>query len=132
MREFFDVLSKSVGSVASTWCYPWGVGVSMSGDAAVRGRNDRQAASSVSARARDYLRKVALADCGCAAFGAFAAIQPPPGDHAMALHVRADPLFAPADHPEEDRGAGEGSGAYLRRPERIRTNYILCHITSLI
>ena len=41
-------------------------------------------------------------------------------------------LFAPADPPEEDRGAGDRSGAYLRRPERIRTNYILCHITSLI
>jgi len=47
----------------------------MSGYAAVRGRLGRQASSSTSAWAKDYLRRVALADFGCAIVGVFAAVQ---------------------------------------------------------
>ena len=47
----------------------------MSGFAVVRGRYGRQTASGASGWARDYLRRAALADFGCAILGVFAAAQ---------------------------------------------------------
>jgi exopolysaccharide biosynthesis polyprenyl glycosylphosphotransferase len=59
----------------------------MSGYAAVRGRYGRQTRSGTSAWARDYLRRAALADLGCAVIGVFAAVQLRFGDHSTALYV---------------------------------------------
>src|SRR5579859_1233909 len=59
----------------------------MSGYAAVRGRYGRQTASGASAWAKDYLRRAALADLGCAIIGVFAAVQLRFGDHAKVLYV---------------------------------------------
>ena len=59
----------------------------MSGYAAVRGRYGRQTASGASAWAKDYLRRAALADLGCAIIGVFAAVQLRFGDHATAPYV---------------------------------------------
>ena len=47
----------------------------MSGFAVARGRYDRQAIRRVSGWERDYLRRAALADLGCAILGVFAAAQ---------------------------------------------------------
>lgn len=47
----------------------------MSGFAVARGRYDRQAIRRISGWARDYLRRAALADLGCAVLGVFAAAQ---------------------------------------------------------
>jgi exopolysaccharide biosynthesis polyprenyl glycosylphosphotransferase len=47
----------------------------MSGFAVARDRHDRQAARRVSGWARDYLRRAALADFGCAIVGVFVAAQ---------------------------------------------------------
>src|SRR5580704_5939662 len=59
----------------------------MSGYAAVRGRYGRQAVGGASAWARDYLRRAALADLGCAIIGVLAAVQLRFGGHATALYV---------------------------------------------
>jgi exopolysaccharide biosynthesis polyprenyl glycosylphosphotransferase len=59
----------------------------MSGYAAIRGRYGRQTASTTSAWAKDYLRRAALVDFGCAIIGTFAAVQLRFGDHATALYV---------------------------------------------
>ncbi len=59
----------------------------MPGYAAIRGRYGRQTASTTSAWAKDYLRRAALADFGCAIIGTFAAVQLRFGDHATALYV---------------------------------------------
>jgi exopolysaccharide biosynthesis polyprenyl glycosylphosphotransferase len=59
----------------------------MSGYAAVRGRYGRQAVGGASAWARDYLRRAALADLGCAIIGVFAAVQLRFGGHATVLYV---------------------------------------------
>jgi exopolysaccharide biosynthesis polyprenyl glycosylphosphotransferase len=47
----------------------------MSGYAAVRGQYDRRTASSASTWEKDYLRRAALADLGCAVVGVLAAVQ---------------------------------------------------------
>ena len=54
---------------------PVGGSVRMFGIAASRGRYDRQASGRLSVWTRDYLRKAALADLGCAIVGVFAAAQ---------------------------------------------------------
>lgn len=59
----------------------------MSGYAAVRGRYGRQAVGGASAWARDYLRRAALADLGCAVIGVLAAVQLRFGGHAKVLYV---------------------------------------------
>ena len=59
----------------SSWALPAGGGVRMSGFAVARGRYDRQVVRRVSGWARDYLRRAALADFGCAILGVFAAAQ---------------------------------------------------------
>ena len=59
----------------------------MSGYAAVRGRYGRQAVGGASAWARDYLRRAALADLGCAIIGVLAAVQLRFGGHATVLYV---------------------------------------------
>jgi exopolysaccharide biosynthesis polyprenyl glycosylphosphotransferase len=59
----------------------------MSGYAAVRGRYGRQTASSTSTWAKDYLRRVALADLGCAVVGVFAAVQLRFGNHVTEIYV---------------------------------------------
>ena len=59
----------------------------MSGYAAVRGRYGRQAVGGASAWARDYLRRAALADLGCAVIGVFAAVQLRFGGHAKVPYV---------------------------------------------
>jgi hypothetical protein len=47
----------------------------MSGYALVRGRSRRQTANSTSSWVKDYMRRAALADLGCAVAGVFAAAQ---------------------------------------------------------
>jgi exopolysaccharide biosynthesis polyprenyl glycosylphosphotransferase len=59
----------------------------MSGYAAVRGRYGRQTASSTAVWAKDYLRRAALVDFGCAIIGVFVAVQLRFGDHATAPYV---------------------------------------------
>ena len=59
----------------------------MSGYAAVRGRYGRQTANGTAVWAKDYLRRAALADFGCAIIGVFAAVQLRFGDHATAPYV---------------------------------------------
>jgi exopolysaccharide biosynthesis polyprenyl glycosylphosphotransferase len=59
----------------------------MSGYAAVRSRYGRQTASNASAWAKDYLRRVALADLGCAILGVFVAVQLRFGSHVTATYV---------------------------------------------
>ncbi len=59
----------------------------MSGYAAVRGRYGHRTTSGTSAWAKDYLRRAALADLGCAVVGVFAAVQLRFGDHATGLYV---------------------------------------------
>src|SRR5580693_230923 len=59
----------------------------MSGYAVVRGRLGQDTASSASTWARDYLRRVALADFGCAVVGVFAAGQLRFGNHASDIYV---------------------------------------------
>jgi exopolysaccharide biosynthesis polyprenyl glycosylphosphotransferase len=59
----------------------------MSGYAVVRGRYGRQTASNASAWAKDYLRRVALADLGCAVVGVFAAVQLRFGDQVSGTYV---------------------------------------------
>jgi exopolysaccharide biosynthesis polyprenyl glycosylphosphotransferase len=59
----------------------------MSGYAAVRSRYGRQTASNASAWAKDYLRRVALADLGCAILGVFVAVQLRFGSHVTATYI---------------------------------------------
>jgi len=59
----------------------------MSGYAAVRGRYGRQTVGGASAWAKDYLRRAALADLGCAVIGVLAAVQLRFGGHANVLYV---------------------------------------------
>jgi exopolysaccharide biosynthesis polyprenyl glycosylphosphotransferase len=59
----------------------------MSGYAALRGRYRRQTASTTSAWAKDYLRRAALADFGCAILATFAAVQIRFGENVTALYV---------------------------------------------
>jgi exopolysaccharide biosynthesis polyprenyl glycosylphosphotransferase len=59
----------------------------MSGYAAVRGRYGRQTASSTSTWTKDYLRRAALADLGCAVVGVFAAVQLRFGNHVTGIYV---------------------------------------------
>jgi exopolysaccharide biosynthesis polyprenyl glycosylphosphotransferase len=59
----------------------------MSGYAAVRGRYGRQTASGTAVWAKDYLRRAALADFGCAIIAVFAAVQLRFGDHAKVTYV---------------------------------------------
>jgi len=59
----------------------------MSGYAVIRGRQSRQAAAQSSTWTRDYLRKAALADLGCAVVGVFAAVQLRFGNHLTATYV---------------------------------------------
>jgi len=59
----------------------------MSGYAAIRSRYGRQTASNASAWAKDYLRRVALADLGCAVLGVFVAVQLRFGSHVTATYV---------------------------------------------
>jgi len=59
----------------------------MSGYAVVSGLPDRQAARRVSSWARDYLRKVALVDLGCATVGVFAAAQLRFGDDVTGPYI---------------------------------------------
>jgi exopolysaccharide biosynthesis polyprenyl glycosylphosphotransferase len=59
----------------------------MSGYAAVRGRYGRQTVGGASAWAKDYLRRAALADLGCAVIGVLAAVQLRFGGHAKVLYV---------------------------------------------
>jgi exopolysaccharide biosynthesis polyprenyl glycosylphosphotransferase len=54
---------------------PAGGSVRMFGIAATRGRYDRQASGRLSVWTKDYLRRAALADLGCASVGVFAAAQ---------------------------------------------------------
>jgi exopolysaccharide biosynthesis polyprenyl glycosylphosphotransferase len=59
----------------------------MSGYAVVRSRQGRQTAVQTSTWTRDYLRKAALADLGCAVVGVFAAVQLRFGNHVTATYV---------------------------------------------
>jgi exopolysaccharide biosynthesis polyprenyl glycosylphosphotransferase len=59
----------------------------MSDYAVVRDSVARQTASSASTWARDYLRRVALADLGCAVVGVFAAVQLRFGEHVTGTYV---------------------------------------------
>src|SRR5580704_19584996 len=59
----------------------------MSGYAAVRGRYGRQTASGTAVWAKDYLRRAALADFGCAIIAVFAAVQLRFGDHVKVTYV---------------------------------------------
>ena len=59
----------------------------MSGYVTVRSRYTRQTASSASAWAKNYLRRVALADLGCAILGVFVAVQLRFGSHVTATYV---------------------------------------------
>jgi exopolysaccharide biosynthesis polyprenyl glycosylphosphotransferase len=54
---------------------PAGGSVRMFGIAATRGRYDRQASRRLSVWTKDYLRRAAVADLGCASLGVFAAAQ---------------------------------------------------------
>jgi exopolysaccharide biosynthesis polyprenyl glycosylphosphotransferase len=59
----------------------------MSGYAVVGGRLGRQTASDASTWAKDYLRRIALADLGCAVVGVFAAVQLRFGNHVTDTYV---------------------------------------------
>ena len=59
----------------------------MSGYAVVRGNVARQTATSASTWAKDYLRRAALADLGCAVIGVFAAVQLRFGEHVTATYI---------------------------------------------
>jgi exopolysaccharide biosynthesis polyprenyl glycosylphosphotransferase len=59
----------------------------MSGYAVARDHYDQQTASTASTWARDYLRRAALADFGCAVVGVFAAVQLRFGNHVTATYV---------------------------------------------
>jgi exopolysaccharide biosynthesis polyprenyl glycosylphosphotransferase len=59
----------------------------MSGFAVARDRYDRQAIRRTSSWARDYLRRAALVDLGCAILGVFAAAQLRFGDHVTGTYV---------------------------------------------
>jgi exopolysaccharide biosynthesis polyprenyl glycosylphosphotransferase len=59
----------------------------MSGYAVVRGRYDRQTTSNTSAWSKDYLRRAALADLGCAVVGVFAAVQLRFGNHVTPIYL---------------------------------------------
>jgi len=59
----------------------------MSGYAVVRGLDGRRTTSGAAAWARDYLRRAAAADLGCAVLAAFAAVQLRFGDHVTAAYV---------------------------------------------
>ena len=63
------------GTVPSMLGAARGGWVRMSGFAVARERYDRQAVRRVSGWARDYLRRAALADFGCAILGVFVAAQ---------------------------------------------------------
>jgi exopolysaccharide biosynthesis polyprenyl glycosylphosphotransferase len=68
----------------------------MSGHAVTRRRYGRQTASTASTWSKDYLRKVALADLGCAVLGVFAAVQLRFGNHVTVTYAAlslALPLF---------------------------------------
>jgi exopolysaccharide biosynthesis polyprenyl glycosylphosphotransferase len=56
-------------------CCPQGVGLRMSGFAIAREHHGRQRVRRSSSWAKDYLRRAAVADLGCAVLGVFAAVQ---------------------------------------------------------
>jgi len=64
-----------------------GVWVSVSGYAVVRDRSDRQAAGRTSIWTKDYLRKAAVVDLGCAIVGVFAAAQVRFGHHVTPTYI---------------------------------------------
>ena len=68
-------LSGSVGSIGRAFGAAHGGSVRMFGVAATGGRIERRASRRLSTWTRDYLRKVALADLGCAVVGVFMAAQ---------------------------------------------------------
>jgi exopolysaccharide biosynthesis polyprenyl glycosylphosphotransferase len=59
----------------------------MSDYAAVRSRHERQTAGRTSTWARDYVRKAAVADLGCAVIGVFMAVQLRFGNHLTGTYV---------------------------------------------
>lgn len=59
----------------------------MSSDMAVRSRHERPTVRHISAWEREYLRRAALADLGCAVIGVFMAVQLRFGDHVTATYV---------------------------------------------
>ncbi len=59
----------------------------MSSDIAVRSRHERPTVRHISAWEREYLRRAALADLGCAVIGVFMAVQLRFGDHVTATYV---------------------------------------------
>ena len=59
----------------------------MSGYAVVRDRYGRQTATNASTWAKDYLRRIALADLGCAVVGVSAAVQLRFGNHVTGAYV---------------------------------------------
>jgi exopolysaccharide biosynthesis polyprenyl glycosylphosphotransferase len=59
----------------------------MSSNIAVRSRHERPTVRHISAWEREYLRRAALADLGCAVIGVFMAVQLRFGDHVTAIYV---------------------------------------------
>ena len=95
--------------------------VQMSDYAVVRDSVARQAASGASTWAKDYLRRVALADLGCAVVGVFAAVQLRFGEHVtgpyVALSLALPGLWLAAvalAGGYDDRFIGTGSDEYRK------------------
>jgi exopolysaccharide biosynthesis polyprenyl glycosylphosphotransferase len=93
----------------------------MSDYAVVRDSVARQAASGASTWAKDYLRRVALADLGCAVVGVFAAVQLRFGEHVtgpyVALSLALPGLWLAAvalAGGYDDRFIGTGSDEYRK------------------
>ncbi len=65
----------------------------MSSGMAVRSRHERPTVRHISAWEREYLRRAALADLGCAVIGVFMAVQLRFGDHVTAIYVALSLAF---------------------------------------
>src|SRR6266496_3850805 len=80
-------LSGSVGSIGRAFGAAHGGSVRMFGVAATGGRIERRASRRLSTWTRDYLRKVALADLGCAVVGVFMAAQVRFGSNVTSVYL---------------------------------------------
>ena len=87
MREISGRTEWERGKCRVCWVLPAGGVVRISGFAVARARLGRQAIRRTSGWARDYLRRAALADLGCAILGVCAAAQLQFGDDVTGTHI---------------------------------------------